>query len=445
MSLSIGTNNAAMRAAEAASISARSMETSMERLSTGKRINASSDDAAGVAIASRLSVEILGANQAIRNSLDGQALIDTAEGAHKEIENILQRMREVAVQAANDTNNDQDRANLQAEMDAMVTEIDRIAETTTWAGTNLMQASSSTFEFQVGTATGDANQIKVSIDGMSAANLDLSANSATSYNAVGSVDDESDIGVSSLFKTGDVTTPSVEITTDASAKTGSIKILDVTAITGVADLPDPIGGSGADAADIAHTITLKGVTATITGDMTHDIGAINDAFGVFGVSAEGKSGEAVGTTYGHVGGAKGDDIATDYITLTFKDVNNPANISVQSSNAQNLAVDSNNNTGSTTNADENARAAIGKIDTAIKNVNIQRSELGAVSNRLNHTVNNLTNISSNLSAAKGGIEDADFALETTNLAKNQTLQQASTAMLAQANASQQNVLALLRS
>ena len=123
-------------------------------------------------------------------------------------------------------------------MDAMVTEIDRIAETTTWAGTNLMQASSSTFEFQVGTATGDANQIKVSIDGMSAANLDLSANSATSYNAVGSVDDESDIGVSSLFKTGDVTTPSVEITTDASAKTGSIKILDVTAITGVADLPD---------------------------------------------------------------------------------------------------------------------------------------------------------------------------------------------------------------
>jgi len=101
MSLSIGTNNAAMRAAEAANISVRSMETSMERLSTGKRINASSDDAAGVAIASRLSAEILGSNQAIRNSLDGQALIDTAEGAHKEIENILQRMREVAVQAAN--------------------------------------------------------------------------------------------------------------------------------------------------------------------------------------------------------------------------------------------------------------------------------------------------------------------------------------------------------
>jgi flagellin len=149
MALAIATNNAALNAAASASSVNRDMETSMARLSSGKRINSASDDAAGVAIASRLSAEIRGTDQAIRNSLDGQALIDTAEGAHKEIENILQRMREVAVQAANDTNNDQDRANLQAEMDAMVTEIDRIAETTTWAGTNLMEASTSTFEFQV--------------------------------------------------------------------------------------------------------------------------------------------------------------------------------------------------------------------------------------------------------------------------------------------------------
>jgi flagellin len=178
--------------------------------------------------------------------------------------------------------------------------------------------------------------------------------------------------------------------------------------------------------------------------MTRDIEEINNKFGVFGVKAEGASGVALGNTYGTVGGSDGNDVGTPYIALTFADVNNPANISVQSSNAQNLAADSTNNTGSTTDADANARAAIGKIATAIKNVNIQRSELGAVSNRLNHTVNNPTNISSNLSAAKGGIEDADFALETTNLAKNQILQQASTAMLAQANASQQNVLALLR-
>ena len=288
MALAIATNNAALNAAASASSVNRDMETSMARLSTGKRINSASDDAAGVAISSRLSAEIRGTDQAIRNSLDGQALIDTAEGAHKEVENILQRMREVAVQSANDTNNGQDRANLQAEMEAMVTEIDRIAGTTTWAGANLMDASAgTTFSFQVGAATGAQNQIAVSISSMNATGL-----------GVGD-------GTASVVKVNDT----------------------------VAD-----DGSG----------------------------------------------------------------------------------------------------------DVNARTGIDLIDTAIKDVNIQRSKLGAVSNRLNHTVNNLTNISSNLSAAKGGIEDADFALETTNLAKNQILQQASTAMLAQANASKQNVLSLLQ-
>ena len=278
MALAIATNNAALNAAASASSVNRDMETSMARLSSGKRINSASDDAAGVAISSRLSAEIRGTDQAIRNSLDGQALIDTAEGAHKEIENILQRMREVAVQAANDTNNGQDRSNLQAEMDAMITEIDRVAGTTTWAGANLMDASAgTTFSFQVGAATGSKNQITITIDSMNTAGLGV---------------------------------------------------------------PKP---------------------------------AI--------------------------------DIETDMISRL---------------------------------------AAIHEIDHAIEKVNIQRSALGAVSNRLNHTVNNLTNISSNLSAAKGGIEDADFALETTNLAKNQILQQASTAMLAQANASKQNVLSLLQ-
>ena len=278
MALSIGTNDSAMRASQAASFAARGMETSMERLSTGKRINSASDDAAGVAISSRLSAEIRGTNQSVRNALDGQALIATAEGGHKELENILQRMREVAVQAANDTNNSQDRANLQAEMDAMSTEVDRIAGTTTWAGTDLMAAGTSSFSFQVGAATGSLNQISVDINVMTGAALSV------------------------------------------------------------------------ESADV--TLTGNGTART---------------------------------------------------------------------------------------------SAIANIDAAIKTVNDQRSELGAVSNRLNHTVNNLTNISSNLSTAKGRIEDADFAIETTNLAKNQILQQASTAMLAQANASKQNVLGLLRS
>ena len=288
MALAIATNNAALNAAASASSVNRDMETSMARLSSGKRINSASDDAAGVAISSRLSAEIRGTDQAIRNALDGQALIDTAEGAHSEIENILQRMREVAVQGANDTNNGQDRDNLQAEVDAMVTEIDRIAGTTTWAGTSLMETSGgTTFSFQVGAATGAQNQISISIGSMNATGISV-------------------------------------------------------------------------------------------GDGTNSLVLVKDS----------TSGDGSG--------------------------------------------------------DVNARSGIVLIDAAIKEVNTQRSELGAVSNRLNHTVNNLTNISSNLSAARGGIEDADFALETTNLAKNQILQQASTAMLAQANASKQNVLSLLQ-
>jgi len=272
-----------MRASQAASIAARGMEASMERLSSGKRINSASDDAAGVAISSRLSAEIRGTNQSVRNALDGQALVATAEGAHKEVENILQRMRELAVQAANGTNNADDITNLEAEFTALSTEITRIGETTTWAGIALTGTDATAISLQVGSGTGTQNQITVTIN--------------------------------------------------------SIKSADI--------------GNGTDKLSDVVTAGLDDLTET-------------------------------------------------------------------------------NN-------------AITVVDDAIKEINTQRSELGAVHNRLNHTVNNLTNMSTNLSSAQGRIQDADFALETTELAKNQILQQASTAMLAQANASKQNVLGLLQS
>jgi flagellin len=358
----------------------------MARLSSGKRINSASDDAAGVAISSRLSAEIRGTDQAIRNSMDGQALIDTAEGAHKEIENILQRMREVAVQAANDTNNSQDRDNLQAEMNAMATEIDRIAGTTTWAGANLMEATTTSFSFQVGAATGTKNQISVDIKSMNTDGLSLNytANkpevttayplSAVSDITIGTYDNSSGGGTA--------TDPIASISSDG-------------VITMAAD----------------GNLTLDGVTAAIDADgAAATVTEIESKWGSRGVSAE---------------------VVGDTVKLTFAAVE-LADAQVDGENAIRVGSGS------------EALAGIVLIDDAIKSVNVQRSELGAVSNRLNHTVNNLTNISSNLSAAKGGIEDADFALETTNLAKNQILQQASTAMLAQANASKQNVLSLLQ-
>jgi len=404
MSLSIGTNNAAMRAAEAANISVRSMETSMERLSTGKRINASSDDAAGVAISSRLSSEIRGANQAIRNSLDGQALIDTAEGAHSEIENILQRMREIAVQASNDTNNAQDRDNLQAEMNAMSTEIDRIAGTTTWAGANLMEGTNTNFSFQVGTATGTQNQIDVNIGSMNTIGLSLKGGNAAIAAQVG-------------------------LTAAASGTTTDSQVFTI-----VNANPAQSGSIDFDILNVDYSVDFD-AGATVTAIAAAAVLAINDGGGATGAGTA-LHGYAASAVAGVLTLADAD--STSVITAT---VNNNEHVHAGvAANTTAVSVEAGNGK----SAADNARLSIGFIDAAIKQVNVQRSELGAVSNRLNHTVNNLTNISSNLSAAKGGIEDADFALETTNLAKNQILQQASTAMLAQANASKQNVLSLLQ-
>jgi len=277
MALSVATNTGALMAQAAASSVNKEMEISMARLSTGQRINSASDDAAGVAIASRLTSEIKGTNQAIRNAMDGQAMIDTAEGAHKEIESILQRMRELAVQASNDTNDSTDRLNLNTEFGSLIEEIDRISDVTEWAGQALLAADAS-FTFQIGSGTAAADSLTVTIDGMGTASLG----------------------------------------------------------------------------------TTENVSALV--------------------------------------------------------ISNAAS----------------------------AGAAITALDEAIQQVNSQRAELGSYSNRLDHTVANLTNVSTNLESGLGRIQDADFAAETTNLAKTQILQQASTAMLAQANASKQNVLSLLQ-
>jgi len=273
MALTVATNTGALMAQAAASSVNKEMEISMERLSTGKRINSAADDAAGVAIASRLTAEVRGTNQAIRNAMDAQALIDTAEGAHSEIEAILQRMRELAVQGANDTNDATDRTSISSELTALTTEITRIASVTTWAGKGLIDEEN-TFSFQIGARTNSADVLEVEMNEMDAAEL-----------------------------------------------------------------------------------------------------------GVTGESVE---------------------------TL------------------------------------EDAEALIELIDEAMETLNEQRAELGSYSNRLDHTVSNLTNVMNNLSAGLSRIQDADFAAETTNLAKTQILQQASTAMLAQANASKQNVLSLLQ-
>jgi len=280
MALTVATNTGALMAQAAASSVNNQMETSMERLSTGKRINSAADDAAGVAISSRLTAEVKGTNQAIRNAMDAVAMIQTGEGALIEVANILQRMRELAVQASNETNSTDDLAKIQLENVDLQAELVRIEDSTTWAGVQLLDGTGGTsgaFKYMVGT----------------------------------------------------------------------------------------------------------GRSATAT---------------------------------------------TDQITVTFEDISTmTATVTATSVATQAGAV-----------------AQIAGVDTALGLLNAERAQLGGKINRLESTVSNLTNITSNLQSAVGRIEDADFAAETTNLAKTQILQQASTAMLAQANASKQNVLSLLQ-
>ena len=274
--LSINTNVGALQAASASYSVNKSMETSMQRLSSGKRINSSADDAAGHQIANRMTAEIQGIKMAIRNASDAQALLGTAEGAIEEIQTMLLRLRELAVQSSNGTNTTADRAAIQSEVDALEAEITRISDDTTWAGLNLVNSGlSDGITFQIG-------------------------------------------------------------------------------------------------ADSGQTIS-------------HSIPNFANTGGLIALSTA----DTIGTLA----------LANNYISF---------------------------------------------MDSALSAVATEREQIGAVMNRLDHTIANLDNVATNLALAKGRIEDADFAAETSNLARTQVLQQASMAMLAQANAAKQNILSLFQ-
>jgi len=524
MALTVATNTGALMAQAAASSVNKEMEISMERLSTGKRINSAADDAAGVAIASRLTSEIKGTNQAIRNAMDGQAMIDTAEGAHQEVESILQRMRELAVQASNDSNSDADRTALQSEVTALVAEIDRIANVSTWAGKGLIDQARS-FTFNVGSHGGGHNEIVASTKAMTGAALGVAAgNSAVGVNGatlsevggsviqvggtpvVGDVynftlngetfeveikaDDGTDFSFDYKLNGGAVPAGAAATTVDeaditglggndvhavakaiagfvnanadttdggsqggmtaTAASDGSVTLVQTVSVTNAAHDNDGTDVAGVWSisgntltftdlgADADYAAADDGLAFTING-VTFDVGAAQE--GTFNMAT--KEGVAAAIN-AEIAAHKGDILGITNLTAA----QDGTNITISWDPATTLTNVSATPKQSTTalqiDTQADASAAIATIDAAIVLVNSQRANLGAISNRLDSTVNNLTSISSNLAAGRGRIEDADFAAETTSLAKSQILQQASTAMLAQANASKQNVLSLLQ-
>lgn len=393
----------------------------MERLSTGKRINSAADDAAGVAITSRLTSNLKGINQSIRNAMDAQALIDTAEGGLQETEALLQRIRELAVQAASDTNSSADRAALDAEKTQLMAEIDRIASSTTWAGQNLLDGTFSNKNFQVGGGTMAMDSLSSSIQSTTVRGLNLTSIIGSGYSGPNShpgANNSNDVSVIWDTAIGSVFIRFMEDTTGGLSS--SVEVQGVEYIISA-------GTVGAKAAALTSQLSSAG----------HNVANYSNVAGY----ADGSVG---------MGGEVINDYANFYLNYneqytldslyTFGD---PLN-GLDGTNQDTIAgIAFNGIQTLDLRQSDWAKNAITLTDTALQTLNSQRASLGALSNRIDHIVANNTNTATNIAKSISRIEDADFAAETTNLAKQQILQQAATAMLAQANASKQNILTLL--
>jgi flagellin len=385
MAQTINTNIASLNAQRSLNASQSTLATSMQRLSSGLRVNSAKDDAAGLAIAERMNTQVRGLNVAARNANDGISLAQTAEGALGKIGDMLQRIRELAVQSANATNNVTDRAALQAEVAQLKDEIQRVATTTSFNDTPLLDGSFSAQTFQVGANAGET----ILLSGI--VNAELAA-------------------LGSLQTTADTYTQTLAPATATAFATGmSIDINGVTISTadGAADAPAAAAALKAafDAAKANPANTaLANVTMAANGAISSTDATLTLA------NLTNVSGVSAGTTDGTVvAGATEPGIAN----LTITDA-------------------------------EKATFALSAIDTALTAVNEARGTLGAVQSRFENAIANTQVTAENLAAARGRIMDADFAAETANMSRAQILQQAGTAMVAQANQLPQQVLQLLQ-
>ncbi|MGR9053012.1 MAG: flagellin N-terminal helical domain-containing protein [Gammaproteobacteria bacterium] len=470
--------------------------TAMERLSSGLRINSAKDDAAGLGIADRMTSQIRGLDQAVRNANDGISLAQVAEGAMQESTNILQRIRELAVQSANDSNSAADRANLQKEVTQLQSELNRIANTTTFNGKKLLDGSFIGQQFHIGSQANE--NVTVTIGG---ATTEILGNERFISNSdTGTINDAiagtvNNVSTQTLAVAGTLGNADINVQAEDSAKSIADAINAKSEDTGVT--AGAITYAQLSGLSLAGTVSfdLYGqnesdpakVSAAIadTGDLTALANAINDQAGKSGVTAiltDDKTGVVLRNTEGY-------DITIDTFThstagetLTMTGLDADANAiaagtPVVLANANpagtvggNLLLDSNSGftvteatgtndiaVGATANgsilqkvadidisSQRGSNDALSVVDGALAKISDARASLGAVQNRFSSTIANLENISQNVSAARSRIQDADFAKESANLARGQILQQAGTAMLAQANASTQSVLTLLQ-
>jgi len=498
MAAIINTNAASLNAQRNLNASQGALSTSLQRLSSGLRINSAKDDAAGLAISERFTSQIKGLNQAVRNANDGISLAQTAEGGLGTSGDILQRMRELAVQSANGTNSASDRASLQQEVSQLQQELNRVATTTQFNGQNVLDGSLSSTQFQVGA---NANQtINVGIASAKASdigNFSLhNVSTATTSIGTATVASTSTVAVANnvtaqtLTIAGNGKTTTVNVGAGQSAYTIAGNINGTTATTGVSATAktDAELNSLANAGTVAFHLNGVSISATVssTTDLSALSTAVNAQAAATGVTAtvnggklaltqkDGKdiaidsftnsgggtvklqgqdaynSDAAVGTaatlTSGGtdsstVGGQIKFSASTGY-TVSTTDTAGTL-LDVGAANAQHASTLSN-----VANLDistvTGANNALDTIDAALSAINNSRAALGAIQNRFASTISNLSTTSENLSSARSRIQDADFAQETASLTRGQILQQAGTAMLAQANSLPNGVLSLLK-
>jgi len=411
MSSVINTNTKALIAQNAMTVNNRSLSKSMEQLSTGQRINSASDDAAGLSIVSKMTTQIRGLDQAVRNANDGISLLQTAEGAMVEISNMLQRMRELAVQSANDTNTTTDRGYLDSEYQQLKAEITRISGNTQWNGMNILNgnndfgevvANEQKVRFQVG--ANSAQTIDVNFKDMTfTASSSAASTSTTTINMAAVVAEDS----TARFK-GDFGTVAVDINlSDALAANPTTGELDTLATSMQTKLRQYAGLENVTVTESNEVITI-----------TDPSGKQHNNFSFYKADGTAASAPLAVVEYSNGTAPSGSAPAGGLFAADL------ASSSVTSRTA--------------------ANNAIGYLDTAISNVNGERSKFGAVINRLTYAADNLANVSQNTSASRSRILDTDYASATTELARTQIISQAATAMLAQANQQPQSVLSLLK-
>jgi len=525
----INTNIASLNAQRNLNTSQTALQTSLQRLSSGLRINSAKDDAAGLAISARFSSQIRGDTQAARNANDGISLAQTAEGGLSTAGDLLQRIRELAVQSANGTNSDSDRKSIQNEVSALSNELNRVANTTQFNGQNVLDGSLTSSQFQVGANSGQTINVGI----QSAKATDIGNNTLEgAYIAAGGGLSDAVTGALANNQAADTlnitsgtgTTTNVSIGAGDSAKKIAASVNSLSGQSGVtatATTTATISGlatatpGGGTAGNGSVQFTLRGTNSiendpnstavTISakvksGDLSAVAQAINAQTGTTGISASLQTNTSTGVKELKLSSNDGSDIqitntntASDDILaaggVQVRGTDQPANGSTAAVAAAGVAIPAgaaaggagasvtigghlsfsgdsgftiasqgnlttivNGSTGSNlqsvakldVSTVDGANAALKTIDSALNQVNSNRASLGAIQNRFASTISNLQTTTENLSASQSRIQDTDFAAETANLTRGQILQQAGTAMLAQANSLPNGVLSLLR-